>query len=111
MKHFIIVFDRAQGRQIRFEEISNADEATELYREIERESMEPGSEALDVVLVGSDSAESVKITHGSYFAEERSDASSIKRYLDEFAHSHGAAGLNSRRIRSPRVHFNQAALS
>ncbi|NLE97854.1 MAG: hypothetical protein GX596_07685 [Propionibacterium sp.] len=101
-KHFIIVFDRAEGRQIAFEEWHSVEEATERYRDLEQANLDSPKEARDIVLVGSDSAESVKVTHASYFAEEHPDATNIKRYLDDFAESHGAMGINQRRIRSPR---------
>ena len=111
-KYFIIVFDRVEGRQVSLDELASMEEATEKYRQLEREFMDDRIESsYDVVLVGSDSLDSVKVTHASYFGHERADMSNLKRYLDAFANSNGAGDVPSHRIRSPRVPSVQPQLA
>ena len=66
--HYLIVFDRKTlGREIlEFGEDIQAALAAYAQKEDEYES----DSAIEVVLVGSDSIESVKATHGRYFPEK-----------------------------------------
>lgn len=76
IQHFILVFDRREGRllqQIPFG--SRRAAAVAKYEEIEDEYQE--SPHMDIVLVGSDSIETVKITHANYF-----DGSARDRFAD-----------------------------
>ena len=67
MKHFILVFDhRADKLILDCEFGSDVREATEFYKELEAEYRDQIS--VDVLLVGSDSLESVKVTHSGYFS-------------------------------------------
>lgn len=66
IQHFILVFDRHEGRlvdQLNFGVRAKA--AVEKYEELEEEYRE--APHMDIVLVGSDSIETVKITHANYF--------------------------------------------
>ena len=68
IKHFLLIFDRAQWKlldTIAFG--SNGKAALERYGELESEHFE--NAAMDIVLVGSDSLETIKITHANYFYE------------------------------------------
>lgn len=64
MTHFLLVYDHVRGVLISREEFSDADDAGRRYAEVEREHF---SGDIEVVLVGSDSIETVMRTHGNYF--------------------------------------------
>lgn len=76
IQHFILVFDRHEGRlveQLNFG--TKAKEAVEKYEELE--GLYRHEPYMDIVLVGSDSIETVKITHANYF-----DGSARDTYAD-----------------------------
>lgn len=76
IQHFILVFDRHQGHlvdQLNFG--SKAKEAVEKYEELEE--LYRHEPYMDIVLVGSDSIETVKVTHANYF-----DGSARDTYAD-----------------------------
>ena len=66
IQHFILVFDRQAGHLVNTVEFgSRAKAAVEAYEHLEQfYRHEPH---MDIVLVGSDSIETVKITHANYF--------------------------------------------
>ena len=67
--HFLLVFDH--DRQALIEtprEFHDAGEAAAAYEALEREHR--GDSNLEIVLVGSDSLETIKQTHGNYFDGE-----------------------------------------
>lgn len=67
IKNFLLVFDHGKNElieQINFEE--DVERATEAYSEMERKYRD--NHRVDIVLVGSDSIETVKVTHSNYFA-------------------------------------------
>ena len=64
--HFLLVFDHEAGHLI--EEVdfgSDGESAVEAYSAKEREFQ--GRSTIDIVLVGSDSIETVRMTHANYF--------------------------------------------
>ncbi|WP_138417958.1 hypothetical protein [Sinomonas gamaensis] len=66
IKHFLLVFDHAKNELVKNLEFgSDVDGATRCYGEMERKYRD--SHAVDIVLVGSDSIETVKVTHSNYF--------------------------------------------
>lgn len=66
IKHFLLAFDHAQDRLIVSQEFGvDVERATTAYTELERQYKD--SSLVDIVLVGSDSIESVKVTHSNYF--------------------------------------------
>lgn len=67
MKHFILVFDHRTDELV-FQTEFDADvrAATEKYKELEVKYRDQMS--IDVLLVGSDSIDSVRITHSGYFS-------------------------------------------
>lgn len=76
IQHFILVFDRREGRlvdQVDFGTRSKA--AVEKYEELEE--LYRNEAHMDIVLVGSDSIETVKVTHANYF-----DGSARDTYAD-----------------------------
>ena len=66
IQHFLLVFDHRQGKLL--DEIHfgfDSERALAAYAEKEREHQE--DHHIDIVLVGSDSIETVKVTHANYF--------------------------------------------
>jgi hypothetical protein len=76
IQHFLLVFDHGEGRLL---------EATPFHEDIdaalaayaEREEAFEGKSLVEIVLVGSDSLETVKLTHANYFDE----SVAISKYL------------------------------
>lgn len=67
INHYLLVFDHARDELIDVVEFgTDLDSATTAYSARERQHQEDGH--IDIVLVGSDSLETVKITHSTYFA-------------------------------------------
>lgn len=67
IKNFLLVFDHGKNElieQVNFEE--DVERATEAYSEMERKYRD--NHRVDIVLVGSDSIETVMVTHSNYFA-------------------------------------------
>lgn len=65
-RHFLIVFDHRGGHLKReIEEFDDTRLATDAYQAVEREFSE--DEMIEVVLIGSDSLETVRRTHANYF--------------------------------------------
>lgn len=66
IQHFILVFDRRAGHMV--EQLSfglDARAAIEKYEELEEQYRFEAH--MDIVLVGSDSIDTVKVTHANYF--------------------------------------------
>jgi hypothetical protein len=67
LRHFLLVFDHRAGRLARPpKEYDDAAEAVAAYASTERAY--EGQKDMEIVLIGSDSLETVKRTHGNYFA-------------------------------------------
>lgn len=67
LRHFLIVFDHDQGRFAQDVEVfDTAAAATDAYTATEAEYS--ANDRIEVVLIGSDSLETVKQTHPNYFA-------------------------------------------
>lgn len=71
MFHWLIVFRRSAGELLRFERYEDSGEALGERFRLERE---PGGcdPDLEIVVLGADSADTLRVTHSRYFA--RSDA-------------------------------------
>lgn len=66
IQHFLLAFDHKKDRLVEQVEFgSDASAATAAYSELERKYKDDVS--VDVVLVGSDSLETVRVTHSTYF--------------------------------------------
>lgn len=76
IQHFLLVFDHQAGRLFEMQEFgSDADAAVTAYAAKEAEYGD--RQLVEIVLVGSDSLETVKLTHANYF-----DGSvSVSKYL------------------------------
>lgn len=70
MKHFLLAFDHSTQQLVVQREFGeDAATAIAAYEELERKHF--NNLRMDIVLIGSDSLESVKVTHPTYFPEER----------------------------------------
>jgi hypothetical protein len=66
IKHFLLVFDHDKGRLVELQEFgTNSDAAVAAYGAKEKELRRQGW--IEIVLIGSDSLETVKLTHANYF--------------------------------------------
>lgn len=68
LQHFLLVFDHAAGVMLDLHRFgSDGDAALLRYAEVEKEYR--NTSQVDIVLIGSDSLETVKVTHANYFDE------------------------------------------
>lgn len=66
IQHFLLVFDHEQGRLIETEEFgTDGESAVAAYAAKEHDYRD--RKRIEIVLVGSDSLETVKLTHANYF--------------------------------------------
>lgn len=76
IKHFLLVFDHGSGHLIATEEFGvDADSAIAAYAATE--AGYGGRKEIEVVLIGSDSLETVKLTHANYF----DGTATVSKYL------------------------------
>ena len=68
--HFLIAYDRALGVVVSRLQFDDAHEASEAYKRVEFEHS--GDSNMEIVLIGSDSIETVKRTHRNYFDDAMS---------------------------------------
>jgi hypothetical protein len=76
LNHFLIVFDHEQGHlleDVEFGQDSEAAVAAYAAKELEYR----GQDLIEIVLIGSDSIETVKLTHANYF----DGTVSVSKYL------------------------------
>lgn len=69
IQHFLLVFDHNRSELVHLEEFGpDGDGALKAYAAKEKEFGEPRVDsAIEIVLIGSDSLETVKLTHANYF--------------------------------------------
>jgi hypothetical protein len=69
IRHFLLVFDHDQAKLVDLQEFgTDSEAAVAAYAAKEREIGDLGEEsALEIVLIGSDSLETVRLTHANYF--------------------------------------------
>ena len=65
--HFLLIYNIELGRLVETEEFTDARVAGARYAELERRYA--GQRAFEIVLVGADSIDTIKRTHGQYFAD------------------------------------------
>jgi hypothetical protein len=63
--HFLLVYDRQQGKLVVQCPYSDSNEAVRAYEKMEEKYRDEKS--MEIVLVGADSIETVMLTHGNYF--------------------------------------------
>lgn len=66
--HFLLVYDHVREELVSQDEFTDAGEAAEAYEALEREHRKDPN--LEIVLVGADSIDTIKMTHGNYFNGE-----------------------------------------
>lgn len=66
--HYLLVYSYSEQRLIEKSDYNDAAEASAAYRDAE-EMYRGRSDEFEVVLVGADSIETIKRTHGHYFLE------------------------------------------
>ena len=80
--HFLLVYDHRRGQLIdEPRQFSDASEAAAAYAELEQQHRD--DQHLEIVLVGSDSLETIRRTHGNYFDGDGELAS--RRFVREIA--------------------------
>lgn len=82
IQHFILIYDRSADRTVdRLEFGSDVGAALEAYAEAEEQYRDQRS--MDIVLLGSDSLESARKTHPSYFGDDAAvPASELRAALE-----------------------------
>ncbi len=75
--HFLLIYDLNLGRLIHQAEFHDTEMAAAEYARLEHEHR--GNRDLEIVLVGADSLETIKMTHGHYF--EGKDPATASPYL------------------------------
>lgn len=65
--HFLLIYDRDLDILVSNEAFEDSRTATDAYEKAERDAQN-SDRRMDIVLVGSDSLETVKVTHSNYFS-------------------------------------------
>lgn len=74
--HFLLVFDHEAGKLIETQEFgTDGNRAVEAYSAKEKEY--GGRQTVEIVLIGSDSIETVRLTHANYF----DGSAKVSKYL------------------------------
>ena len=66
IQHFLLVFDHARGRLVQ-EEHFHEDGPAALAAYAAKEQEHSGDRNIEIVLIGSDSIETVRLTHAKYY--------------------------------------------
>jgi hypothetical protein len=76
IQHFLLVFDHTAGHLIETQEFGeDADGALAAYASME--AVHGANKMIEVVLIGSDSLDTVKLTHANYF----DGSAAVSKYL------------------------------
>lgn len=76
IKHFLLVFDHQKGELIHEESFgTHSQRALDAYQVMEMQHR--NDRHIDIVLIGSDSIETVRLTHANYFTGE----AAVSKYL------------------------------
>jgi hypothetical protein len=74
MKHFLLTYSLTAGKVIDLREFDDASVASAAYGEAERKNA--GDSDFEIVLVGADSQETLRTTHGHYFDDAGTESTS-----------------------------------
>lgn len=74
LHHYLLVYNITLGRLVETVEFRDAKAAAARYEELEREYAGRGE--FEIVLVGADSLDTIKRTHGQYFSGHTAPAAS-----------------------------------
>lgn len=75
--HFLLTYDRSERRLVNMERFHNGKKAVDTYGEREREYADRPQ--IEVVLLGADSEDAIRVTHPVYF---RTEPLSMERIAD-----------------------------
>lgn len=64
IKHFLLLYNEDERKLERFEEFASGEEAALAYAELEAEYRD---KPVQIVLVGADSIDTIRLTHSHYF--------------------------------------------
>lgn len=67
MRYFLLVYDQGAGRLLEMVEFGPEERAEALRRRFARETKELGNSSIEVVVLGAQSQEALRRTHGRYF--------------------------------------------
>ncbi|MDR0283466.1 MAG: hypothetical protein LBI33_01025 [Propionibacteriaceae bacterium] len=81
IQHFLLIYDHKQGRLVDTHAYG-ADSATALKEYAAFEAQFRDDPTMDIVLVGSDSLDTIKVTHKNYF----DNAKSMAEWADYLSH-------------------------
>ncbi len=66
--HYLLIYNIDLGRLVETQEFTDATAAAARYAELERKY--EGQDSFEIVLVGADSIDTIKRTHGQYFSDD-----------------------------------------
>ncbi|MDU0327223.1 hypothetical protein RWH43_10700 [Microbacterium sp. KSW2-21] len=69
--HFLLAYSHSEQRLLEQHEFTDSKRATKAYAEAE--AAHAGDSNYEIVLIGSDSIQTIMKTHGHYFSHERDD--------------------------------------
>ena len=69
--HYLIMFDRSAGKQVSIIDFVDSKKAIEAYNKAEEAHQDEPH--MDIVLLGSDSVETLQKTHANYFPQTKPD--------------------------------------
>lgn len=90
--YFLLTYDRSKLRLVDIEQYQDGDKAVDLYGERERQYAEQLH--MEVVLLGADSEEAIRVTHPTYFRDFETEPlalEAIERHLLPWRSPEGAA--------------------
>lgn len=79
LMHFLLVYDRSQQRLVFEQSYTDPAEALRQYEEMEERHRNDIDK--EIVLIGADSIETVRLTHGNYFDAESGTRVAASPYL------------------------------
>ncbi len=80
MSYFLLVYNKVHGALETVQQFADRDEAARAYTATERAAH--GSPALEIVLIGADSLDTIRQTHGQYFAARSGQSEYLKAIAD-----------------------------
>ena len=76
--YFLLTYDRSKLRLVDIERFHDGDKAVDLYGERERQYADQPH--MEVVLLGADSEEAIRVTHPTYFTDFEAEPFSFENY-------------------------------
>ena len=83
LQHFLLVYDHKERKLVELKTFDSSRTARVAYGEAEREARASGDATrYEIVLIGSDSLETIQTTHASYFSREMNEyQGDLSKYL------------------------------